>query len=100
MSEQLSMFDHTPRDNARGRRGWFLVERGACGATWAHDSSPWVVQHCGHPTALWPWLPINSETGEQMRHKPSGRAFRELVAAQTEVELRVYLERQKGEAHG
>ena len=31
-------------------------------ARWAHKSG-WRLEHCGHPTALWPWMLI-SPAGE------------------------------------
>ncbi len=37
--------------------GWTRVDPrpwSKCGARWAHPSG-WIIVHCGHPTALWPW---------------------------------------------
>lgn len=35
--------------------GWVRVDGGRDKfARWRHESG-WRVEHCGHPTALWPW---------------------------------------------
>lgn len=46
--------------------GWQRIDPrpwSKCNATWRH-SSGWTLQHCGHPTANWPWqlLPPDSVT--------------------------------------
>lgn len=38
----------------RVRKGWRVLASG-CGGAWLHVASGWRVQHCGHPTALWPY---------------------------------------------
>jgi hypothetical protein len=38
--------------------GWERLtspSRGKLGQVWRHVASGWIVEHCGHPTALWPW---------------------------------------------
>lgn len=61
---------------------------GTCGATWFHRDSSWIVQHCGHPTANFPYYAENLETGEMLLEK-TGRAFRHLKDAQAAVLERV-----------
>ena len=44
---------------ARVREGWTRVGAppiAGKGATVRHDASGWVVEHCGHPTAIWPYF--------------------------------------------
>lgn len=39
------------------RLGWTRVDPkpwGKLDARWRHESG-WTLEHCGHPTALWPW---------------------------------------------
>lgn len=45
--------------SALKRRGWVRQDdrQGTCGACWAHAAG-WRLEHCGHPTALTPWLLI------------------------------------------
>ena len=64
------------------RKGWMRL-RGGCGGVWKHESG-WLVLHCGHPTALWPYYGV-SPSGETLL-APNGYAFRLLVLAQEAVE--------------
>ena len=57
---------------------------GALGGTWRHRSG-WIVQHCGHPTANWPYYAI-SPRGDSPIVGPSGRGFLKLQHAQAAVE--------------
>lgn len=67
----------------RQRPGWQRI-RGGCGGIWRH-SSGWIVKHCGHPTALWPYYGV-SPTGDMLINQQSKRAFRRLVDAQAAIE--------------
>jgi hypothetical protein len=43
------------------RLGWQRVDNraaGKVGAEWRHRDG-WRLEHCGHPTALWPWLLVS-----------------------------------------
>lgn len=70
------------------RLGWTREgPPGKCGALWRH-SSGWVLQHCGHPTALWPWALYNPDgklvlTGvlHELRRADYGRAWPDLLTA-------------------
>lgn len=63
-------------------------------ATWRHWSG-WIVQHCGHPTALYPWY-IETPSGQ-----PSGAGtFRHLADAKTEAERLFNLSQQKKKTKG
>jgi hypothetical protein len=45
----------------RAPAGWSRVDPkpwGKCNAVWQHVSG-WRLEHCGHPTALWPWALFN-----------------------------------------
>lgn len=66
---------------------------GGKGAVWRHRPSGWVIEHCGHPTALWPWAIYDPEgRGPIVSH--NGRGFRTLDAAKVELLTRV-IEAQK-----
>jgi hypothetical protein len=47
--------------------------------SWRH-SSGWSVEHCGHPTALWPYLLISPEGKPVVSF--NGRGFTSMLAAQ------------------
>lgn len=52
-----------PRELAR--LGWTRVDPrpwSKCEARWSHVAG-WRLEHCGHPTALWPWQ-LFAPTGE------------------------------------
>lgn len=70
---------------------WRRLDNGAAGklgARYGHRDG-WVIEHCGHPTALWPYALI-SPTGELLTNPKNGRAFRTLMdAAQEVARLRV-----------
>lgn len=78
----------------RQRRGWERL-RGGCGGIWRHVASGWVVRHCGHPTALWPYYGKRSLTEPDNDDKSNmllyggwglGLAFQRLADAQEAVE--------------
>lgn len=58
-----------------------------------HHPAGYNVEHCGHPTALWPYALYGPD--DQMILAPNGRAWQKLVYIALEVERRL-----KGEAHG
>lgn len=64
----------------RQRPGWERL-RGGCGGVWRHVSSGWLVRHCGHPTALWPYS-IHDKANSTTRIAPNGHGFRKVVQAQ------------------
>ncbi len=51
----------SPKDAARA--GWVRVSAPGrkLGARWVHPSG-WVVSHCGHPTANWPYSAEHPDT--------------------------------------
>lgn len=53
---------------------------GRCGAKWWLNNSDAHVQHCGHPTALYPYYWVD-EAGEH-HATPSGKGYRNLLEAQ------------------
>ena len=55
---------------------------------WRH-SSGWELEHCGHPTAHWPWRARNPDRPEDLIVSRSGFAFPNLGAAANAVELLV-----------
>ena len=61
-------------------------------ARWEHTSG-WKLDHCGHPTALWPWA-LYAPSGDMVRmgvkyatppNAASGRAWPDLAAAMSYV---------------
>ena len=62
----------------RTRPGWQQLGSGVAGK-WLHHSSGWIVRHCGHPTALWPYYCV-SPTGLQLLAE-NGHGFRTLELA-------------------
>jgi hypothetical protein len=58
--------------------------RGGCGGLWELTGTRYTVQHCGHPTALWPYT-IHTPDG-WMIVAPNGKGFRHLKDAQEEAE--------------
>lgn len=56
---------------------------GNCGATYTH-SSGFVVQHCGHPTALRPYVIIAPDGTHS--YAPNGLGFRLLCEAKRRAE--------------
>jgi len=62
---------------------------GKIGAVYTHTPSGWTVEHCGHPTANYPYL-IYTPAGERIL-APNGRAWRNLALAKQYTETH-YLE--------
>lgn len=60
---------------------------GKCGARYDHPTG-YTIQHCGHPTALWPYA-LYAPDGEMIL-APNGRAFRTVVLAAAEVTARLW----------
>lgn len=52
---------------------------GTCGSVHTHRSG-WIIEHCGHPTALWPYY-ITDPDGRPHIDPVTGRAFRNLASA-------------------
>ncbi len=69
--------------------GWERVDRapGKIGARFVHRDG-WCVEHCGHPTALWPWALYGPDG--YMVLAPNGRAWRTLA------DVAAYVARQVG----
>jgi hypothetical protein len=68
------------RASYKPRPGWTKVHA----LRWEYRPG-YAVQHCGHPTALWPYHGITPRT--DLLLAPNGRGFRTLNAAQQAVEL-------------
>lgn len=68
------------------RNGWVQTDRGSGGgkgAEWTHASG-WIVQHCGHPTANWPYSLAGREHACVVSF--NGLGFQNLLAAMQVVE--------------
>lgn len=69
---------------ARTRAGWSrLSPEGAptCHGRFRHDVSGWEVRHCGHQTALWPYVVYGPTLGDRGVVSYDGRGFKTLVVA-------------------
>jgi hypothetical protein len=81
-----------PAKKRRAREGWTrLGTEGKLGAVYVHDASGWVIRHCGHPTANWPYYgehPKLLRPGEMLTSGGVylGYAFRTVLDAQLVVE--------------
>lgn len=78
------------------RPGWTrLSEPGSkTSQQWVHDASGWHVEHCGHPTANWPYVVLDADGRLQVGDH--GRCHRTLRDAFDFVETR-HLEARVGE---
>jgi hypothetical protein len=56
------------------------------GKAHVHRYGDWTVEHCGHPTALFPWMIYDPEGAPV--YAENGRGWQTLKAAKTEVECR------------
>lgn len=64
------------------RPGWERLssaKAGKCSQRWIHVASGWVVFHCGHPTANWPYAVRHSTEDRGLLVANHGRGWR-LVA--------------------
>lgn len=76
-----------PRKRSGQRPGWTRCY-GGTGGKWQHESG-WVVKHCGHPTALFPYTAgPPGYTGAELPAliAKNGMAFSRLAYAQEAVE--------------
>lgn len=67
---------------------WECVYRGAygkCGNVYLHSASGWTVEHCGHPTANFPYLVVDAD-GYSHTNPLNGRGFQRLALAKSYVE--------------
>lgn len=65
------------------RAGWTrLSPTGACKTVgrFRHDASGLVVRHCGHPTALWPYMILPADGGRAIVSW-TGHGFKTLAVA-------------------
>jgi hypothetical protein len=83
MSEQLTLLELELKPEAPAI--WERNDaRGKIGARYTHKPSGWVVIHCSHPTANFPYY-IQTDTGERIL-APNGRGFRHVDEAKQAVE--------------
>jgi hypothetical protein len=68
------------RASYKPRPGWTKVQS----TRWEFRAAGYAVQHCGHPTALWPYHGITPRTGLLLA--PNGHGFATLNSAQLAVE--------------
>ena len=55
-----------------------------CGAKYQLTGTAYIIHHCGHPTALWPYY--GHTPAGKMIIAPNGRAFAHLADAQAAME--------------
>src|SRR4051812_3757632 len=61
---------------------------GKCGASWQLQGTAFLVRHCGHPTALWPYHGERPEGSMILDH--NGRGFSSLAEAKIATELEAH----------
>lgn len=73
----------------RKYRGWSCTSRPGdkLSARWVHDASGWMVFHCGHPTANWPYAAESPGIPGCIVASHTGRGWRTLDIAFSEIEL-------------
>ena len=84
MAEQQTLFDLEPPAAPRPiweRQAGFLSKMHT---TWTHTPSGWIIRHCGHPTANFPYY-IETQRGSHL-YAPNGRGFQRLDLAKARVE--------------
>lgn len=57
-----------------------------CFARWKH-SSGWMIEHCGHPTANWPYVLRGPRRSWLIVVSCGGRGFKNLISASRAVAL-------------
>lgn len=68
------------------RYGWTRLSRPGdkCAARWRHDATGWMVVHCGHPTANWPYYLVDPRCPGRATVTFNGLGFKTLnMAMQT-----------------
>jgi hypothetical protein len=80
------LFEIAPIAPAEAAPRWERERVDQWGKAHLHRFGEWTVEHCGHPTALFPWS-IVSPAGAFIP-APNGRAWRHLKDAKAEVERR------------
>ena len=84
-TEQLTMFANTPTvDVAPPIWERIASPIGRLSTTYLHRPSGYVVRHCGHPTANFPYY-IETPEGANI-YAPNGRGFQRLDLAKQHVE--------------
>lgn len=90
MTQLALAFGNGASGNHRARRTllpapWERIDggRGKIGSRYLHPSG-YLIQHCGHPTALWPYALYTPD--DYMVIAPNGRAWQNLQAAAIEVD--------------
>jgi hypothetical protein len=80
----------------RARRGW-TREGDGLDARYHHIESGWVIVHCGHPTANYPYYGLSPDHGEAFTSGGFGKgyAFRRIKEAQESIELYLHNNQQK-----
>lgn len=49
-------------------------------------ASGWIVRHCGHPTANWPYYGVSADGSATLVVTHNGKGFKGLLAAMTQIE--------------
>lgn len=87
---QRTLFKTTPRKPDENRRTnlpmpWRRVDggQGKLGSTY-QDGRGYTIQHCGHPTANWPYMLYGPD--ELMIMAPNGKCWQKSIYAAIEVD--------------
>lgn len=84
MSEQMTLLElevKAPEPIIWERNGAV----GKIGVEYLHRPSGWIVCHCGHPTANYPYYIVTPNGGVHI-YAPNGRGFQNLAIAKQFVE--------------
>ena len=70
------------------RPGWTRLSQpgNKLSALWQHDASGWLVKHCGHPTANWPYHAVDPEHPDCCVVTHNGFGYQTLLKACEAVE--------------
>lgn len=78
----------TKRATKQAGPGWInlTVGKSKCGIRWMHEPSSWVVQHCGHPTANFPYALYHPQYPTDTVVSFNGYGFKTVTIARAVVE--------------
>ena len=70
------------------REGWRRLSAPGdkCSTNWVHNASGWEIQHCGHPTANWPYYALDPSYPGTATVTHNGLGFRTLRQAMEAIE--------------
>ncbi len=55
-------------------------------ALWRHPATGWIIRHCGHPTANWPYYAVDPDHLDVMTTDQTRRGFQTLKRARGRID--------------